>query len=53
MEEHKGIFQRIKSALLGAEMEAPTPKISKSSNAPEVDVRFAENFTDSGGYFVF
>jgi L-lactate dehydrogenase complex protein LldG len=53
MGEHKGIFQRIKSALLGTEVGAPILKIAKSSNAPEVDVRFAENFTDAGGYFVF
>ncbi len=53
MTENKGFFQRLKSALLGEEPSGASEKKSHYSQAPEVDVRFAENFTQAGGYFAF
>lgn len=49
----KGFFKRIKSALLGNETETPKQESVSFSKAVEMDVRFAENYTQSGGYFVF
>lgn len=54
MSQEQGFFGKLKKALLGQSPDKPASKSQKTASiSQEVDVRFAENFTQDGGHFIF